>query len=668
MKFPERKKSWIYVELAALFVFLLVCLVELKAIYWGGLDKLTVFSPINTAVFILFFLVCGLPLLAVLWMLFFPGRLSSLKTNINSLGNIKWFLATLLGLYPVWLFSISAWGFVFISPILRIWCFASIVFLMTCLLNNSAESKLSFRSFLTSLLLTGAIFLIGDKLKEVINYPFSLYWSEGNRFWDYSLLFARNKYIYPANQPIFAFIDLGRQSLWGLPFLLKNTSITLLRLWNVFLFTIPYILLGIILIKNKSTPIKLALFFGLWAFLFLNQGPIYSPLILAAILVVIAIDLPLGWMILLMTAASYYANLTRYTWSLAPAIWGALLALFRTEKEQSLAINIDWSKAIFSLMAGLVGGFLLPMLLPLSNNGTTQEFQQSVVATAQTTLQNQTLIWSRLLPNPTYAPGIALGLLLVILPLIFILVVFMRQSHIKLNIWQWIGVTGSSVVFLMVGLVASVKIGGGSNLHNLDMLLINLLLLSGMVWRFGGQKWLLNFEKHSLMIKSLLVFMVLYPLYPTFLTTVPLNLPSLNYQNNTLAIIQKSIDASKNNGEILFIDQRQLLTFGQVTGVTLVPEYEKKYLMNEAMSGNQTLFNRFYQDLRNHRFALIINEPIFINYQAEDAYFGSENDTWVKWVAQPLLCYYRPLQTLSKTGVEILIPRELPPDPSSNCP
>jgi hypothetical protein len=668
MRLLERKNSCIFMGVTALVIFLVLCLLELKAIYWRGLDKLTVFSPINIAVFILFFLVCGLPLLAIFLMLLSPGKLSSLKSKTNALGSAKWALAILLGLYPAWLFSYSAWGFVFISPILRIWCFASIVFLVTYLLDNSKEFKCSFRSFLISLLLTGSIFIIGDKLKEVVNYPFSLYWSEGNRFWDYSLLFARNKYIYPTDQPIFAFIDLGRQSLWGLPFLIKNATITLLRFWNVILFTVPYTLLGIILIKNKTTPIKLALFFGLWVFLFLNQGPIYSPLILAAILVVIAIDLPIVWMILLMIVAGYYANLTRYTWSFAPAIWGALLALFHSEKEKGLSIYIDWSKAILALMAGLVGGFLLPILLPLSGKGATQEFQHSVLVTAQTTLQNQTLIWSRLLPNPTYAPGIALGLLMVILPLILILMIYIRQSHFKLNFWQWLGVTGSSLVFLMVGLVASVKIGGGSNLHNLDMLLINLLLLSGLAWKFGGQKWLLNFEKHTLMIKLLLVFMVLYPLYPPLLSAVPLKLPSLNYQRNTLAIIQRSVDEANIKGEVLFIDQRQLLTFGQVTNVKLVPEYEKKYLMNEAMSGNQTLFDQFYQDLRNHRFALIINEPIFINYQAEDTYFGSENDTWVKWVAQPLLCYYRPLQTFSKTGVEILIPRDLPPDPTLNCP
>jgi hypothetical protein len=658
MKLQERNRGGVFVGLIALVVFLALCLVELKAIYWSGLEKRIVFSPINSAAFILFFLLCGTSLLAVLLLIFFPGKFSLIKSKIYALGKVRGVLVFLLGLFPIWFISFSAWGFVFVSPVLRIWCFTSIAFLMSNLLSNSAESNLSYKSFLTSLVLTGSIFLIGDKLKEVVNYPFTLYWSEGNRFWDYSILFVRDKYIYPANQPIFAFIDLGRQSLWGLPFLIKNASITLMRLWNVLLFTIPYILLGILVFKNKSTSIALSLVLGLWAFLFLNQGPIYSPLIVAAILVVIAINLPLGWSILLIMAAGYYANLTRYTWSFAPAIWGALLALFHTKKGEKLSFSIEWSGVISSFLAGLAGGFLLPMLIPLTNNGATQEIQQAILSTVQTTLQTQTLIWSRLLPNQTFSPGIALG----------ILIIYIRQSHLKLSVWQLLAGVGSSLVFLIVGLIASVKIGGGSNLHNLDMLLINLLLLAGLAWRFGGQKWLLNFDKHSQPFKLLLVFILLYPLYPTFFTAIPLKLPSLVDQNNTLAVIQKSVREAKNIGEVLFIDQRQLLTFGQVKDVPLVADYEKKYLMNEAMSGNQTLFNRFYQDLRNHRFSLIVNEPTFIDYQAEDYYFGSENDVWVKWVSEPLLCYYRPLYTFKNTGVEILIPRVLPPDPSWPCP
>ena len=668
MKLPERKKGFVYVGLGTLAVFLTSCMVELKAIYWGELNRQIVFSPINSTVFILFFLISFISLLVFLLLILFPIKFSQIKPKITALGNLRWVLAIFLGLFPVWLISFSAWGTVFISPVLRLWCIASIVFLVTCLLTKPTESMLSFKSFLIALVLTGSIFLIGDKLKEVVNYPFTLYWSEGNRFWDYSILFARDKYLYPANQPIFTFIDLGRQSLWGLPFLIKNPSITLLRFWNVLLFTIPYILLGFILFKNKTSSVTTPLLLGLWAFLFLNQGPIYSPLILAVILVVIAVNLRPGWTILLIMAAAYYANLTRYTWSFAPAIWGALLTLFCSEKEKNLSFNIDWLKVLTSGLAGLVGGFLLPMLLPLTNNGATQEIQKAIISTVQTTLQTQSLIWSRLLPNQTFPPGIAFGLLLVILPLILILIIFVRQSHIKLNKWQLFAITGSSMVFLLVGLIASVKIGGGSNLHNLDMLLINLLLLAGLAWKFGGQKWLLNFDRHSLIIKLFLVFMLLYPLYPTFLTATPLQLPSLEDQNNTLAIIQKSVREAKIIGDVLFIDQRQLLTFGQVKDVPLVPDYEKKYLMNEAMSSNQTLFNQFYQDLRNHRFALLVNEPTFIDYQAEDYYFGSENDVWVKWVAQPLLCFYRPLYTFKNTGVELLIPRVIPPDPSWHCP
>jgi len=668
MKSIERKKKDVFLGLIALIAFLTLCLIELKAIYWGGLDRKIVFSPFNTAAFLVFFLLGAISLLAILLLIFIPEKFLLIKTRIMSLQRARWVLAILFSSFPVLFISFSDWGSVFTSPILRLWCFANTIFIMTCLLTKPTESMLSSKSFLASLVLTGSIFLIGDKLKEVVNYPFTLYWSEGNRFWDYSLLFARDKYIYPANQPIFAFIDLGRQSLWGLPFLIKNTSITFMRLWNVLLFTIPNILLGIFVLKNRRTPIGLSLLLGLWAFLFLNQGPIYSPLILAAILVVIAINLPLGWTILLMIFAGYYANLTRYTWSFAPAIWGALLALFRSKGGENTTFHIDWSKVVGSGLAGLVGGFLLPKLLPFTNNGATQEIQQTILSTAQTTLQNQTLIWSRLLPNQTFPPGIVFGLLLVILPLILILIIFVRQSRIKLNVWQLLAVTDSSLVFILVGLITSVKIGGGSNLHNLDMLLINLLLLAGLAWRFDGQKWLLNFNRHPLIVKLLLVFMLLYPLYPTFFKAVPLRVPSEEDQNKTLAIIQKSIREAKNIGEILFIDQRQLLTFGQVKDIPLVPDYEKKYLMNEAMSNDQSLFNKFYQDLRNHRFALIVNEPTFIDYQTEDYDFGSENDVWVKWVAQPLFCYYRPLYTFKNNGVELLIPRVIPPDPSWQCP
>jgi hypothetical protein len=627
-----------------------------------------VLSLTNSAVIILYFLFAGCALAVLYLYALSPTKLSSLIARIHSFGWFRWLVFFLISFFPAWFFSFSAWGFIFRSPIFHLWCFANVMVLLNILTCETEKSAFSFRTTITSILIAGSIILIGDKMREVVKYPFSLYWSEGNRLWDYSLLFAKDKYLYPANKPIFAFIDLGRQSLWGLPFLIKDASITLLRFWNVLLFTATYILLGFFIFKRKDKSILTALLLGLWAFIFLNQGPIYTPLIFCAILVLFAADARLGWSLLLLIASGYYANLTRYTWSFAPAIWGVLLSLFYSKENTAQTYQINWMRTISSGLAGLFGGLILPILIPLASGGTAQEFQGTILSSAQSTLQAQTLIWSRILPNETFSPGIGLGVLLAIVPLILILAIFLKQTKQKLNFWQIIGVCGSCLVFLVVGLIASVKIGGGSNLHNLDMLFINLLLLSGIMWRFKGQEWLINFRHHSLSVKLILLFLILYPLYPTILTAYPFVPPSLEDQNNTLSFIQKSVREAKNIGEVLFIDQRQLLTFGQVSDVSLVPDYEKKYLMNQAMSGDQVLFKKFYEDLRNHRFSLIINEPSFIDYESEDFSFGTENDVWVEWVAKPLACYYRSLRTYKNIGVELLIPRVLPPDPSWQCP
>ena len=43
------------------------------------------------------------------------------------------------------------------------------------------------------------------------------------------------------------------------------------------------------------------------------------------------------------------------------------------------------------------------------------------------------------------------------------------------------------LAFLIVGLVVSAKIGGGGDLHNLDMFLIGLVFAAGVAWKAWGQ-------------------------------------------------------------------------------------------------------------------------------------------------------------------------------------
>ena len=662
----NNKKSLLI--LLGISVFIFLCLVELKAIYWAGLDHARVFTWNNSIAFIFYFLFCLFALL-ILFSKLLPGDF--LSRRISDIRPRRWLRALLLlgvCIFPVWFFSFSAWGLVFTSPILHLWCFASMVVISNWLFIREDEKLFGLKLTIQSILLVGAIFLIGDKFKEVIDYPFSLYWSEGNRFWDYSMLFGKDIYTYPETKPIFAFIDLGRQSLWGLPFLIRNIPIIFMRFWNVILFTLVYVLLGYLVFKRKTVPVPSALLLGLWTFLFLNQGPIYTPLILCAMLVWVAGGAPLLISLLLLTIGGYYANLTRYTWSVAPAIWGMLLALFHNKDEDTGFFQIKWLRVIASGFAGLFGGLVLPLLAPLTTGGATQEFQGAIITSAASTLQSQSLIWSRLLPNETFPPGIALGILFAIVPLIILLITFIRQTKLKINIWQNLAIYGSCLSFLVVGLIASIKVGGGSNLHNLDMLFINLLLLTGIFWKQGGAEWLADFQHHTWLIKALLVFSVVYPLFPTLFTVLPYNLPSKQEQNDTLVYIQKSVNEAKNIGEVLLIDQRQLLTFGYLKDVPLVPEYEKKYLMDRAMSKDASYFAKFYSDIKSKRFSLIINEPSFIEYQSEDYYFGTENDIWVEWVAKPLSCYYRPLKTFKNVKVELLIPRVFPPNPWWDCP
>jgi hypothetical protein len=103
--------------------------------------------------------------------------------------------------------------------------------------------------------------------------------------------------------------------------------------------------------------------------------------------------------------------------------------------------------------------------------------------------------------------------------------------------------------------------------------------------------------------------------------------------------------------------QRQLLTLNIIQGVKLIPDYEKNFLMEMAMAGNKQYFSQFDNDLQNHRFALIIAEPQFLNYQGRNYPFGNENDTWVKWVSTPLLQYYKPIWSENENNLEAYVPK-----------
>jgi len=595
----------------------------------------------------------------------------------SRIGRIRWILATIILILPIVLLQYTIVGNVLNGFFFRMLVLLSMSVVISFLINQDNSKIFTSSSIASSILIISATFSLSSAFNNVVSYPFSLSWSEGNRIWDYSVLFGRQRYNYPEDQSIFAFIDKGRQSLWGLPFLIPGISIIQIRLWNALVITVPYAILGWVVFHRTTKNKILWLLSGIWAFVFLIQGPIYTPLILSAILVAIAWRSSIWIALPLILVSGFYAKWTRFTWMFAPALWAGMLYLGDKFSEGKKSFRKYWGVAFVAILMGLIGSLIVPRLIDSFSSTASPLVEDTTVpnnldiATTELIsmdriieiITRQPLILSRLLPNPTYGPGILLALLLVTLPLVIFLIYLVRSSKWVLTIVQRIAILAPMSIFLVVGLVISTKIGGGGDLHNMDMFLIGLVFVTALAWKGGADQILLNLETQPGLIQAVIIIMMFLLAIKPVTESSPQFLPLTKDVTKALETIQEQVSLANQTGEVLFLDQRQLLTFGYVENVPLVPDYEKKYLMDQAMSGDTEYFKGFYEDISQQRFKLIISEPLKIVYQGSDHHFGLENDTWVKWVSEPILCYYEPLFTFKPERTQLLIPR----DDISNC-
>jgi hypothetical protein len=216
------------------------------------------------------------------------------------------------------------------------------------------------------------------------------------------------------------------------------------------------------------------------------------------------------------------------------------------------------------------------------------------------------------------------------------------------------------------GVVVSVKIGGGSNLHNLDAYLV-LLLVIGSYVLFGFVPDPAAHHPEKVVESGWKWGRRLLPWAIGLAAAVPLAFalsaggiwPQRDSQAASAdlqTLRQATQQAVTNGGKVLLINQRHLLTFGELPGVPLEADYELVFLMEMAMAGNPEYLAAFHTDLQNHRFDLIISEPLNVQYQGRLRSFGEENDAWVDQVSAPLLCTYQPLATLETAGVVLYVP------------
>lgn len=625
--------------------------------------------------------------MATLW---FPKRLEKFNTTLaiwrDVLSWVRWPIVLILAFIPARVFLYLPLGFKLIGSGFRLAIFLVVVLISGALLTRRKGVLVSWSALWVSAIFLGCFFILAKELVSVSDFPLSLTWSEGNRIWDYSWLYGRRLYDYPIGQKFEAYIDIGRQSLWGLPFLFTNVSIVDVRLWSMLVLTVPYALFGWMAIRLIPGKLKEYFWIGLWVFLFLYQGPIYTPLVLSAILVAGARRKPLWIALPLIYLAGYYAQLSRLTWMVAPAMWAVMIALVDGVSDGKRLSLRNWAKTVAYGLAGFLGGVGLmrgwrrvsvylsrvaetsaeaeaaaaPIVTPTSavTYTDTADAVEAVSSGANSFLTDQPLLWERLWPNPTNGLGIVLGLVLAAAPLIILLVYLIRSKRWRLNLWQQLGILGILGAFLGLGVVISVKIGGGNNLHNVDMFLIGLVFVAALAWESEGRQVVLDIDAQNVGSNVLLLVMCLIPAFMPWVAATPLEVPEQHYVDMTIELLQTETEhVVSQGGEVLFMDQRQLFTFGQIRA-PFVPEYEKKQVMDRALAGDRDYFAPFYQDLADQRFGLIITDPQRIRYSNEDDDWGAENDAWVHWVTEPLYCFYEEKYSKDKTAVWFLVPKE----------
>ncbi len=531
----------------------------------------------------------------------------------------------------------------------RIWVFLLIVAAGSLFWQAAVRGRSWRFSIAATVLAYAILYRIALFVPQVSDYIFSLGWSEASRYYNASLFFAQQIYgkFYPLPT-----LHPSRYLLQSIPFVVPGLPLWFHRLWQVLLW-LGFTGAAAWLLARRFCPKDRSLRWitAGWAFLFFFQGPVYYHLILCMLIVVLGFDARRLWRsLILVLLASVWAGISRINWFPVPGLLAALLYLIEYPKAKQTLLRYLIPPAVWTV-TGTAAAFLAQRLYILVSGNPPDLFSSSFTSD---------LLWYRLWPNITYSPGILEGVLYVSLPLILLFAIFLVRNFRFFHPVRLFGVTAILGVFLVGGIVVSVKIGGGSNLHNLDAYLA-LLAVAGAAVGLGRFKSDDQNEIKIMQINPALIGLILLvPAWVAILEGTPAEpQPSRIEQQQGLAQIQQLVEATREKGqEVLFINQRQLQTFGSVPRVDLVPDYEKVFLMEMAMGNNRPYLDTFYQKLKNHEFGLIVTEPLYLNYQDHTFAFSEENNVWMERVVKPILDDYTPVLTLTNLGIQLQVPKD----------
>ena len=502
---------------------------------------------------------------------------------------------------------------------------------------------------LTSIVLCQAtVHLLLVYWPRVTDYPFAMGWSETSRYYYPSLFVSQIVYGHGYPWPI---LHPTLHLLLAPPYLFE-APLWVHRFWQV---ALRYVLVGAVvpvLMRRLSIQESATRWLvGLWMFLFLFMGPIYFHLTIPVMIVLLGYSSQNDgktWIAIIL--ASIWCGWSRVNWYPMPGMIAAVLYLLEVPYQGKNIGQYLLKPALWLVSGTLIAVVAQRMYVALSGVPDPGIFFTSLASD---------LLWYRLWPNASYFLGILPGAILASLPIWIAMFIILRAGKNDWHPLRWALLLAALFVLFLGGLVVSLKIGGGANLHNMDayfsLLLIVFAYLVFARYRPENKVFAQPVPLHWLLILSLIVM-------PAW-SYLQFNIGSVNYDptrtQDVLAKLQGYVDqVNGQGGQVLFITQRHLIAMHMLKNVTLIPEYEREDLMEIAMSDNKPYLRKFREDMEDQRFALIVVDPLNYNTLSKNRSFAEENNVWVTRIMKSILCNYRQEAIFPADEIALYVPQK----------
>jgi hypothetical protein len=605
-------------------------------------------------------LVAGLGLIGLLSLFLFASTWSRYRERVLSLTEFPERVPGRLRWTGAFLFSLAWIGFtlVYMIPIMgnlfswigwmRLLVFLSFSLLGTWGIKILRTETPWFSAWIAVILCQATLHLLLLYWQRVTDYPFAMGWSETSRFY-YPSLFLSEK-VYGRDYP-WPILHPTLHLLLAPPYLF-DAPLWFHRFWQV---AIRYLLVAAVvpvLLRRLSIPGRAARWLvGLWMFLYLFMGPVYFHLTVPVIVVLLGFSAEnhrrTGIAVLL---ASIWCGWSRVNWYPMPGIIAAVLYLMEVPYKGKNVFTYLLRPALWFIAGTLTAFISQRVYIALSGLPDSNVFYTSFTSD---------LLWYRLWPNSSFSMGILPGAFWVSLPIWLAIYIWLRSHRGDWHPLRLTLIFAALLVVFVGGIIVSLKIGGGANLHNMDAYFILLLIFSTILLaaRYRSEA---GSSPQPGALHWLLVLALMYSPVSTYLQFgVGFGRQNPGATREVLASLQERVDAvNAQGGEILFVTQRHLISMGMLNNVTLVPEYEREDLMEIAMADNLEYLSQFRRDMENQRFALIIVDPLNDRILARRRAFAEENNVWVTQIVRYILCNYREETVFPADEIALYVPQD----------